>query len=98
MAETDFFGGAKGLREISPQIEQEAIQLSNEQGFNLRQPMRDPPKRNRGTSKQLHNMTMRLHMDDIEQFIRYCENERIAYREGFQRLVSVVAKENEGGR
>ena len=89
--ETDFFSGLKGVREIPQELEQQAVRLSDEQGFTLRQPMRDPPKRRRGTALQLHNFTMRLHVDDMERFIRYCEDNRIAYREGFQRLTAQIS-------
>lgn len=84
---TDFFGGLRGTREIPAEVERQAMALSDREGFTLRQSMRDPPKRRRGTALQLHNFTMRLHMDDMDRFIRWCEDEKIPYREGFQRLV-----------
>ncbi len=87
---TDMFGGVKGLRSIPEAVEREAVQISDEAGFTLRQPVREPPKRKRGTALQLHNFTMRLHMDDMDTFIRWCEQEKIAYREGFQRLVGTL--------
>lgn len=89
---TDFFGGIKGAREIPAEVERQAVALSDREGFTLRQPMREPPKRRRGTALQLHNFTMRLHMDDMERFIRWCESEKIAYREGFQRLTAQLDK------
>ena len=88
---TDFFGGLKGIREIPAEVERQAVKLSDDQGFTLRQPMREPPKRKRGTALQLHNFTMRLHMDDMDRFIRWCEQEKLAYREGFQRLVGSIS-------
>lgn len=87
---TDFFGLAKGIREIPADLERQAVALSDREGFTLRQPMREPPKRRRGTALQLHNFTMRLHMDDMDKFIRWCEREKIAYREGFQRLTAAI--------
>jgi hypothetical protein len=90
--EIDMFGGPKGARYIPPELEREAISLSGQPGLTLRQPPRDPPKRRRGTALQLHNFTFRLHMDDAERFIRWCESERIAYREGFQRLVAMIGE------
>ena len=87
---TDFFGGIRGAREIPEAVERQAVALSDQAGFTLRQAVREPPKRRRGTALQLHNFTMRLHMDDMERFIAWCERERIAYREGFQRLVATL--------
>lgn len=88
---TDFFGLTKGAREIPAELERQAVALSDREGFTLRQPMREPPKRRRGTALQLHNFTMRLHMDDMDRFIRWCEEEKIPYREGFQRLVGTLS-------
>ncbi|WP_048710779.1 hypothetical protein [Microvirga massiliensis] len=45
------------------------------------------PRRNRGTPEQVHNFTMRLHRDDVEKFIRFCEHKRLSYREGFALLL-----------
>ena len=88
--DTDFFGGTKGVREIQAHVEQEAINLAAGQGFTLRQPLREPPKRKRGTALQLHNFTMRLHIDDMERFISWCDGNRLTYREGFQRLTQAL--------
>jgi hypothetical protein len=90
---TDFFGGLKGMRDVPQDLEHRAVQISDEQGFTLRQPMREPPRRRRGTALQLHNFTMRLHMDDMDRFIKWCEAERIAYREGFQKLVAKLEQD-----
>ena len=43
-----------------------------------------------GTTDPLHNFTMRLAMRDAEKFIRWCEAERLSYREGFARLVARI--------
>jgi hypothetical protein len=91
-ADTDWFGAEKGAKHIEPEIEQRAVQVSDDAGFTLRQPLKDPPKRRRGTKAQLHNFTLRLDIDDATKFIRWCERERLAYREGFARLVGHIAE------
>lgn len=55
------------------------------------------PVRRRGTSKALHNFTMRLHNEDAAKFIRWCEEERLSYREGFERLVGLIDKTQSNG-
>lgn len=88
-----FFGQPKATpKAIPPEVEHQVDLVSAEAGFLDREPLKAPPKRRRGTSRQLHNFTMRLHMDDAEKFIRWCEAERIAYREGFGRLVAAIEK------
>jgi hypothetical protein len=39
----------------------------------------------------LRNFTMGAEIDDIRRFIRWCEAERVPYREGFARLVAQVS-------
>lgn len=84
---TDFFGGRKTKREISQEIQREVIERTDDR-FPDRTPHRLPPKRRRGTTEPLHNFTMRLAMNDAERFIRYCERERLSYREAFARLLA----------
>lgn len=84
---TDFFGGRKAKREIPPEVQREVIEQTDER-FPDRTPHRLPPKRQRGTTKQLHNFTMRLDIDDMSAFIRWADAERLSYREAFGRLVA----------
>lgn len=93
--DTDWFGGTKGVREIPEELERQALAISDGAGFTLRQPLREPPKRRRGTSKQLHNFTMRLAVDDMEVFIRHCEDNRLSYREAFGAMVAELKKQGQ---
>lgn len=74
-------------REIPPELEARIDQVAGEAGFISRDGLKPVPRRRRGTKAQLHNFTMRLEVDDAERFIRYCEQERIAYREAFKRML-----------
>lgn len=86
-----FFGETKAKpKEVTAEEQHVADAYAEEVGFVSREPLRPPPKRRRGTRAQLHNFTMRLTLDDAEQFIRWCERERLAYREGFSRLMAMV--------
>lgn len=87
--ETDFFGGRKSKRDIPQEIQREVIERTDDR-FPDRTPHRLPPKRRRGTTEQLHNFTMRLSINDAEKFIRWCEDERLSYREGFAKLVGLI--------
>jgi hypothetical protein len=87
------FFGQTAPKRITVEEEREVEATSELLGFRRREPLKAPPRRNRGTTKQLHNFTMRLDIDDAETFIRWCERERIAYREGFARLVATIDKE-----
>jgi hypothetical protein len=66
----------KQLRTIEPKAERAVEAVSDAAGFRHREPPKTPPKRRRGTTGQLHNLTMRLAIDDAERFIRWCEKER----------------------
>lgn len=82
-----FFGNA-APRQVATE-EERAVDLAAEAvGFVNREPLKAPPKRRRGTAEQLHNFTMRLAIGDAEKFIRYCERERLSYREAFAKLVA----------
>jgi hypothetical protein len=39
----------------------------------------------------LRSFTMAAEIDDIRRFIRWCEAERIPYREGFARLIAQIS-------
>lgn len=82
-----FFGQAV-TAPIPAGVEKTIDDASALAGFRHREPLKAPPKRRRGTSDQLHTFTMKVAIDDCEKFIRWCESERLAYREGFARLVA----------
>lgn len=82
-----YFGPSKS-KDIPAEIERTVDEVSEAIGFPNREPLKAPPKRRRGTTEQLHNFTMRLAIKDAEKFIRWCERERLSYREGFARLIA----------
>lgn len=90
---TDFFGGTKApARHVPADVEREIEARAGEAGFRDRGGLKPPPKRKRGTAEQLHNFTMRLAHGDAEAFIRYCERERLSYREAFAQMVRLLPK------
>lgn len=87
---SNFFGTPTSPKAIPREVEREVDAVADQAGFRHREPLREPPRRRRGTTKQLHNLTMKLDIDDAETFIRYCERERLSYREAFSRLVAAI--------
>ena len=87
---SNFFGTPAIPKAIPHEVEREVDAVADRAGFRHREPTREPPRRRRGTTKQLHNLTMKLDIDDAETFIRYCERERLSYREAFSRLVATI--------
>ena len=87
---SNFFGTTTAPKAILHEVEREVDAVADLAGFRHREPPREPPRRRRGTTKQLHNLTMKLDIDDAETFIRYCERERLSYREAFGRLVATI--------
>jgi hypothetical protein len=57
-------------------------------------PSRNAPevaiKRQRGTDRTVHQFTMRVAVKDSNEFVLWCESERLSYREGFERLVAMI--------
>jgi hypothetical protein len=87
---SNFFGTTTAPKAVPHEVEREVDAVADRAGFRQREPLREPPRRQRGTTKQLHNLTMKLDIDDAETFIRYCERERLSYREAFSRLVATI--------
>jgi hypothetical protein len=71
-------------RSVEPTI---GDRIAAQHGFVSREAPPPPPRRPRGTSEHLHNMTMKLHHGDAEIFIAFCVRERLSYREGFEHLL-----------
>lgn len=83
-----YFGTGNKPKDIPAEIERVVDAVSEASGFANREPLKAPPKRKRGTTDQLHNFTMRLSIRDAERFIKWCDRERLSYREAFARLVA----------
>ena len=81
-------GPGEGKEKIS-----ELDHLSNRHGFVSRQPPDVAIKRQRGTEDTIHQFTMRVRVKASNRFVRWCERERLSYREGFDRLVAHLAEE-----
>lgn len=61
--------------------------LADGHGFTNRMTLKPSPKRQRGTREQTHNFSMRILIDDAELFVRYCDSERVTYREAFDMML-----------
>jgi hypothetical protein len=89
---TGFFGDAAIQPPIPQEVMRQADRVADQAGFKYREPPREPPKKRRGSDKQLHSFTLRADMDDVETFIRWTEQERLSYREAFARLVAGIQR------
>jgi hypothetical protein len=62
--------------------------VAERRGFVSRQAPEVAIKRQRGTDDTIHQFTMRVRVKASNEFVRYCEKNRLSYREGFDLLVS----------
>jgi hypothetical protein len=56
---------------------------------------RDPPKpikRRRASEEPTVSFTMRIDVSDQNDFIQWCDEQRLPYREGFKRIMAAVRK------
>ena len=49
-----------------------------------------PRKRRRPVDEPTYSFTARVTVRAADRFIAWCEEERISYREGFERLVALI--------
>jgi hypothetical protein len=49
-----------------------------------------PRKRRKPVEEPMHSFTARVTVRSADRFIEWCEEERISYREGFERLVALI--------
>jgi hypothetical protein len=83
------------LAGVPEQALEQIEHLADQAGFVDRRAPKPPPLRQRGTKAQLHNFCMRVEIDDAEAFIRYCERQRIPYREAFSKMVQAILREEQ---
>jgi hypothetical protein len=63
--------------------------IAEAHGFVERNPV-VPRKRRRPVEEPTHSFTARVSVRSANAFIEWCERERMSYREGFDRLVSLI--------
>ncbi|MGX7709382.1 hypothetical protein [Methylobacterium sp. Gmos1] len=51
-----------------------------------------PIKRRRASEEPTVSFTMRIDVSDQNDFIEWCDRERLPYREGFKRIMAAVRK------
>jgi hypothetical protein len=84
-----------GLGKIKPSapaddaLLRKADEVGERNGFVSRVP-EVAKKRQRGTSRDVHQFTMRVCIGDSNRFLEWCEARRLSYREGFQILVDLL--------
>lgn len=59
-------------------------------GFTSRREPEVAIKRQRGTDDAVHQFTMRVRVRASNKFVAWCEEERLSYREGFDKLVEFI--------
>ena len=63
--------------------------IAEAHGFVERNPI-VPRKRRKPVDEPTHSFTARVSVRSANRFIEWCEQERISYREGFDRLVALI--------
>jgi hypothetical protein len=86
--------GLAGLTDFRPatlaEAETAAIRpIAEAHGFVERNPA-VPRKRRKPVDEPTHSFTARVSVRSANRFIEWCEQERISYREGFDRLVGLI--------
>ncbi|TXM94341.1 hypothetical protein FV232_23510 [Methylobacterium sp. WL30] len=91
------FGFGK-LAEIHPSASEPATPVTREidrVAEKLGFPSREVPtrrKRRIAVDEPTDQLNLRAAITDINQFVEWCETERMSYREGFGRLVAMIGK------
>jgi hypothetical protein len=66
--------------------------IAEAHGFVERNSPAAPRKRRRPVEEPTYSFTARVTVRAADRFIAWCEEERISYREGFDRLVALIDK------
>jgi hypothetical protein len=66
--------------------------IAEAHGFTDRNPV-VPRKRRKPVDEPTYSFTARVSVRAANRFIEWCEQERISYREGFDRLVDLIGKD-----
>jgi hypothetical protein len=77
--------------EPAPSVAREIDRVAEKLGF----PSREVPtrrKRRIAVDEPTDQLNLRAAITDINQFVEWCEAERMSYREGFGRLVAKIEK------
>jgi hypothetical protein len=77
--------------EATPPVTREIDRVAEKLGF----PSREVPtrrKRRIAVDEPTDQLNLRAAITDINQFVEWCEAERMSYREGFGRLVAKIEK------
>src|ERR1700712_5428184 len=87
--------GLSSLADFRPNMtspaepEREARAIAEAHGFVERTPV-VPRKRRKPVSEATYSFTARVSVRSANRFIEWCEQERLSYREGFDRLVVLI--------
>ena len=73
----------------APEDRAAVLPIAEAHGFVERNPM-VPRKRRKLVDEPTHSFTARVSVRSANRFIEWCEQERISYREGFDRLVALI--------
>lgn len=66
--------------------------IAEAHGFVSRDPQPTIRKRRRPTEEPTYSFTARVSVRSANAFIEWCEQERMSYREGFDRLVAKIGQ------
>ena len=76
---------------LAPEIEQAQDAVGERLGFVSREPLQTMPlKRRKPVEEPTFSFTARVSLRSGNRFIAWCEEERVSYREGFDRLMALL--------
>lgn len=91
--------GLTALSEFRPTSLSEALDrtpstraIAEAHGFTERNPI-TPRKRRKPVDEPTYSFTARVSIASHDRFVEFCEQERISYREGFDRLVKLIDRD-----
>ena len=87
----DFRPSAPPAADEAPPAPVPVRAVAEAHGFVERNPV-VPRRRRRPVEEPTYSFTARVSVRSANAFIEWCERERISYREGFDRLVSLIDK------
>jgi hypothetical protein len=93
-ARPSFFPGARAVADEPPSAPpaREIDQVAERLGFIERAPPQVLQKRRRTVEEATHSFTARVSVRSANEFIAWCEREHLSYRQGFDHLMQLLAK------
>lgn len=76
-------------KEVTPDISRAVDAVADQAGFRKRSAPSLHPRRQRN-DREVFSLTMKLYIEDANDFVQWCDQERLTYRDGFNRLMEAM--------